>query len=92
MWSGGWAQTAGGFDYSGASVVHISGGAAGFMAALIIGPRKHEKDGKKGGSKMASPINVILGTLLFWLGCVGVNCGSTIRLNNSKLHRTIHSK
>ena len=86
IWSGGWADTAGGLDFSGASVVHISGGAAAFVGAFILGPRNKRFGTEKTSYYMANPTNVVFGTLLLCFGWIGFNCGSTFGMSNGMLN------
>lgn len=38
-WNDGWLQNLGFIDHSGASIVHIMGGVAGFIGTFLMGPR-----------------------------------------------------
>jgi len=38
-WGSGWLSQLGYVDFAGSGVVHLTGGAAGFMGAWIMGPR-----------------------------------------------------
>lgn len=38
-WSKGWLDSLGYQDFAGSGIVHLSGGVAGFVGALIIKPR-----------------------------------------------------
>jgi len=84
MWDEqGWLAKKGAFDFAGASVVHMTGGAAALVAALFLGARRgrfslHEKE----PFAMSSPTNVILGTFFLWWGWIGFNCGSTFAVTN----------
>jgi Amt family ammonium transporter len=69
-------------DFAGSGVVHMVGGAAGLVGAIMVGPRL----GKFSGGK----INVIpghsmalgtLGMFVLWFGWYGFNPGSTLGLS-----------
>jgi Amt family ammonium transporter len=63
-------------DFAGCAVVHMVGGWAGFVAAIVIGPRKGRFD-----SGAPPPHNVLfcsMGVLFLWFGWYGFNCGSTL--------------
>jgi len=77
MWGGGWASQEGGLDFAGSAVVHMSGGAAAFVASAMLGPRHKRYGNDKLTYYMASPTNVVLGTFFLWWGWIGFNCGST---------------
>lgn len=88
MWHpNGWLKTNGAFDFAGGCVVHISGGAACFAAALVLGPRhgrfSHDDRETYG---MACPTNVILGTFFLWWGWIGFNCGATFSVTGGKIY------
>ena len=50
VWGGGWLYSAGFKDHAGSGVVHMIGGATGFVGALMVGPRlgffKHKNEDK----------------------------------------------
>lgn len=81
MWGGGWLADLGAYDFAGCGVVHMSGGAAAFVAAAMLGPRhgRFGKDKKLYG--MSSPTHVTLGTFFLWWGWIGFNCGSTFAMS-----------
>lgn len=76
-WGGGWLSEQAFFDFAGSSIVHMSGGIAALVGAIILGPRhgRFENTGVTYG--MSSPTNIILGTFFLWWGWIGFNCGST---------------
>ncbi|MFV0322191.1 MAG: ammonium transporter [Alphaproteobacteria bacterium] len=80
VWGGGFLSSDGVLDYAGGTVVHISAGVSGLVAALIIGPRY-----RFGQANMA-PSNLtytILGGSLLWVGWFGFNAGSAVAANGS---------
>ena len=84
MWGWGWAGENGGLDFAGSAVVHMSGGAAAFVASAMLGPRHKRYGPNKLNYYMASPTNVVLGTFFLWWGWIGFNCGSTFGMSNGK--------
>ena len=48
IWGGGWLSELGFTDFAGSTVVHMVGGVAGLVGAIVLGPRigKYGKDGK----------------------------------------------
>jgi ammonium transporter, Amt family len=76
--SGGWLGKLGALDFAGGTVVHISSGIAGLVAALVIGKRK--------GHRVVPmvPHNipfVLIGAGLLWFGWFGFNAGSALAAN-----------
>jgi ammonium transporter, Amt family len=65
----------GAIDFAGGTVVHISAGVSGLVAAIYLGPRK-------GFPKLAArPNNLVMtmiGAGLLWIGWFGFNAGSSI--------------
>ncbi|MGJ8677339.1 MAG: ammonium transporter [Akkermansiaceae bacterium] len=77
----GWLEAMGFVDFAGSTVVHVSGGAAGLAAAMIIGPR-FKRFGKNAQDMRSNdPTFAALGTLLIWFGWFGFNGGSTLSFN-----------
>jgi Amt family ammonium transporter len=77
-WGGGWMGKMGALDFAGGTVVHISSGAAAFIAALVIGKRKGF------GVTPYMPHNLpmtITGASLLWFGWFGFNAGSALSAN-----------
>jgi len=64
-------------DFAGSGIVHMVGGVAGLMGAIIIGPRRGRFTE---GIPPSSPQMMALGTLILWFGWYGFNCGSTLML------------
>lgn len=78
VWGGGWLEKLGVLDFAGGTVVHISSGVAGLVAAIYLGKRAEH------GSKSIKAHNVpfvLLGTALLWFGWFGFNAGSALAAN-----------
>ena len=74
--------TNGYLDFAGSSVVHMVGGFAGLMGAIILGPRigKYGKDGSINPIPGHSISLAALGVFILWFGWYGFNPGSTLGL------------
>lgn len=76
VWGGGWiGSVLGALDFAGGTVVHISSGIAGLVAAYVIGKRKGH------GIEPMSPHNrtlTVIGAALLWFGWFGFNAGSAL--------------
>ena len=75
---GGWLRNLGALDFAGGTVVHISSGVAGLVAALVLGKRK--------GYRVTPMIPhnipfVVIGAALLWFGWFGFNGGSAVAAN-----------
>jgi Amt family ammonium transporter len=71
---GGFIREMGVLDFAGGTVVHVSAGVSGLVAALILGPR-NRSEGK--GRPHNVPF-VVLGASLLWFGWFGFNAGSAL--------------
>ncbi|XP_073239196.1 putative ammonium transporter 3 [Porites lutea] len=80
----GFLKEMGVIDYAGCAGVHLVGGVAGLVAAMMLGPRQgtYNKSIKK--SQPGSLTNVMLGTFMLWWGWLGFNCGSTFGISGAK--------
>lgn len=89
---GGWLQKRGFIDFAGGVVVHVLGGAASFVACIVVGPRRCTRNLKKGSKKKANDPSVVsvaghslpfsyLGCMILWLGWLFFNAGSTKRVS-----------
>ncbi|MDS1030209.1 ammonium transporter [Bacillota bacterium LX-D] len=74
---GGWLRELGALDFAGGTVVHISSGVSGLVAALVIGKRKCGQEPMLPGNL---PLTV-LGASLLWFGWFGFNAGSALGAN-----------
>ncbi|MFZ5631978.1 MAG: ammonium transporter [Bacillota bacterium] len=75
---GGWIRNLGALDFAGGTVVHISSGVSGLVAALVLGRRKGY------GSEAMIPHQLpftVLGAALLWFGWFGFNAGSALAAN-----------
>jgi len=71
-------------DFAGSGVVHMVGGVAGLMGAIVIGPRKGRfVAGKPVDFQNSSTTMMALGTMILWFGWYGFNCGSTLMLSSN---------
>lgn len=79
----GYLRNLGALDFAGGTVVHISSGVAGLVAALVIGKRK-------GFRQVAMVPNnipyVLLGGAFLWFGWFGFNGGSALSANGLAFH------
>ena len=78
VWGGGYLFNEGALDFAWGTVVHMNGGLAGLVLAVLIGKRA-------GYSKVAmKPVSIILtavGAGLLWFGWYGFNAGSAFGAN-----------
>lgn len=75
---GGWLRELGALDFAGGTVVHISSGVSGLVAALVLGKRLGL------GREPMLPHNLpitVLGAGLLWFGWFGFNAGSALAAN-----------
>lgn len=75
--------TNGYIDFAGSGVVHMVGGFAGLMGAMIVGPRLGKYT--EGGVNPIPGHNVgmaVLGMFILWFGWYGFNPGSTLGLTD----------
>ncbi|MFN3493345.1 MAG: ammonium transporter [Hydrogenophaga sp.] len=69
----GWLAAMGHMDFAGGTVVHVTAGASGLVAAMMVGPRKGF------GTEPMIPHNLlitVMGAGLLWAGWFGFNAGS----------------
>ena len=65
----------GAIDFAGGTVVHISAGVSGLVAALYLGARKGHPDTAMPPSNLAM---TMIGAGLLWVGWFGFNAGSSV--------------
>ena len=79
IWGGGWAATAGMFDFAGSTVVHSIGGWAALAGIIMLGPRIGKyKNGKPMPIPGHSMTSATIGVFVLWFGWFGFNPGSTM--------------
>jgi Amt family ammonium transporter len=78
VWGGGFLFDAGALDFAGGTVVHMNGGLAGLVLAVLIGKRKGYP---KVAMKPMSVMLTALGAALLWFGWFGFNGGSAFGAN-----------
>lgn len=66
---------AGAIDFAGGTVVHISAGVSGLVAAIYIGKRKSYP---KAVSSPSNLVMTMIGVGLLWVGWFGFNAGSSV--------------
>jgi Amt family ammonium transporter len=74
----GWLRNLGALDFAGGTVVHISSGVSGLVAAIVLGRRKGY------GTEPMIPHHLpmtVLGASLLWFGWFGFNAGSAVSAN-----------
>jgi Amt family ammonium transporter len=74
--------TNGYLDFAGSGVVHMVGGFAGLMGAILVGPRigKYGRDGSINPIPGHNISLAALGVFILWFGWYGFNPGSTLGL------------
>jgi Amt family ammonium transporter len=79
IWGGGWLSELGFHDFAGSTAVHMVGGVAALVGALVLGPRigKYDKKGKPKAILGHNMAIVALGVFILWFCWFGFNGGST---------------
>ena len=79
-WGGGWLDGQGFVDFAGSGLVHMTGGFAALVAAVILGPRtgKFGPDGKPRTINGHSIPLAMLGVFILFIGWFGFNPGSEL--------------
>ena len=80
QWGGGFLAEMGFVDFAGSGLVHMVGGVAALMGAVVIGPRigKYSADGKPQAIEGHNTPLAIVGVLLLFIGWFGFNPGSEL--------------
>ena len=87
IWGGGFISQMGFHDFAGSCAVHMVGGIAAFIGAIILGPRigKYTKSGK---SKAIPGHNLTIGALgvfILWFCWFGFNGASTVSMEGDAI-------
>ncbi len=87
IWGGGFISQMGFHDFAGSCAVHMVGGVAAFIGAVVLGPRigKYTKDGK---SKAIPGHNLTVGALgvfILWFCWFGFNGASTVSMEGAAI-------
>ncbi|MCL6575574.1 ammonium transporter [Kyrpidia sp.] len=84
IWGGGWLSGLGMQDFAGSTVVHLQGGVAALVGAMLLGPRigKYGKDGSVHSLPGHNTVYSVLGVIILWFGWFGFNPGSTLSALN----------
>ena len=81
-WGGGWLSKLSTpfHDFAGSSMVHLTGGVAALMGAIVLGPRlgKYGPDGKPRAIPAHNVPYAVLGTFILLVGWYGFNPGSEL--------------
>jgi Amt family ammonium transporter len=78
--SGGWLFEQGVRDFAGGLVVHATAGSSAIVLAVMVGRRKHFPHEMR---PPHSPVLVMIGAALLWVGWYGFNAGSALGANAS---------
>jgi Amt family ammonium transporter len=73
--SGGWLFEQGVRDFAGGLVVHATAGSSALVFAILVGKRKHFPHEMR---PPHSPVLVMIGAALLWVGWYGFNAGSAL--------------
>lgn len=87
IWGGGWLSQLGFHDFAGSTAVHMVGGVAAFVGALILGPRigKYDKNGKAKAIPGHSLTLGALGVFILWFCWFGFNGASTVSMEGEAI-------
>ena len=87
IWGGGFISQMGFHDFAGSCAVHMVGGVAAFIGAIILGPRIG-KYSKSGESKAIPGHNLTIGALgvfILWFCWFGFNGASTVSMEGDAI-------
>lgn len=78
----GWLTQKGFIDFAGSTAVHVMGGFAALVYAILLGARngKYNEDGTVNTIAGHSNLFAVLGVFILWMGWFGFNAGSTLSI------------
>jgi Amt family ammonium transporter len=85
VWGKGWLHDLGFYDFAGTTAVHMTGGVAALVGAVLLGARKGRFENPDEFKPHNVPL-VILGMMILWLGWYGFNAGSITNLAEDYMH------
>ena len=87
IWGGGWLSELGFHDFAGSTAVHMVGGIAAFIGALMLGPRigKYDRNGKPKAIPGHSLTLAALGVFILWFCWFGFNGASTVSMEGEAI-------
>lgn len=87
IWGGGWLSEMGFHDFAGSAAVHMVGGVAALIGAVILGPRigKYTRDGKAKAIPGHSLTLGALGVFILWFCWFGFNGASTVSMEGDAI-------
>ena len=85
IWGGGWLADMGFHDLAGSCAVHMVGGCAALVGAIVRGPRigKYDKNGKPRAIPGHNLTMAALGVFILWFCWFGFNGGSTVAMEGT---------
>ena len=85
IWGGGWLADMGFHDFAGSCAVHMVGGCAALVGAIVLGPRigKYDKNGKPRAIPGHNLTMAALGVFILWFCWFGFNGGSTVAMEGT---------
>ena len=85
IWGGGWLADMGFHDFAGSCAVHMVGGCATLVGAIVLGPRigKYDKNGKPRAIPGHNLTMAALGVFILWFCWFGFNGGSTVAMEGT---------
>ena len=85
IWGGSWLADMGFHDFAGSCAVHMVGGCAALVGAIVLGPRigKYDKNGKPRAIPGHNLTMAALGVFILWFCWFGFNGGSTVAMEGT---------
>ena len=85
----GWLTSQGFIDFAGSTAVHVVGGFAGLIFAIMLGPRigKYNEDKSSNTIPGHNLVLAVLGVFILWLGWFGFNAGSELAITGESANK-----